>query len=112
MAPQTGFPACSLNWWQRSSKAVFREIADAGRATSWRLGHAFHRRVQRRHLAQVPGVAVRGDPIRERRSRRKTVDGHAQQHPRGLPQEHTQNVQYWTGAKDIDVGLDLFGVDN
>jgi hypothetical protein len=40
------------------------------------------------------------------------MDGHAQQHLWGLPQEHSQNVQNWTRAENIDVGLDLADVDN
>jgi hypothetical protein len=49
---------------------------------------------------------------REDESRRKTVDGHAQQHLRGLPQERSQNVQNGTGAERIDVRLNLADVDN
>ena len=48
----------------------------------------------------------------EDESRRKAVDGHAQQHPRGLTQEHRQSVQTWAGAEDIDFGMDVADVDN
>ena len=40
------------------------------------------------------------------------MDGHAQQHLRRLPEEHSQNVQNGTGAENVNVGLDPADVDN
>lgn len=70
--------------------------------------------------AELPSrkVLERGLRITERwfcgehESRRKAVDGHAQQHLRGPPKERSQNVQNWTGAENIDVGLNLADVGN